>query len=836
MSSRRTLASLFLVSLFGLSFETFLSRFFALALFSDYSYWVISLALLGYSFGGVLLTLARDHFHRNKDLYLFLIPPLLLAAAIFAFALLRGNPFNPLQLQNEVLWKTQIGNIFLYYAGLFPVFFLTGTYIGLVFLISSHEMPKVYAVDLLGAACGAAVILAAMFLLHPYHLPAVMLPILFVVIAADTRTALKNFTLPGGIGALAGSAALLGFGLYLVLSAGALSVPDFKKLHSVLGIKGARVIDSRVSPGGSWLTMDDYTEFDDVSMTNNYGSGIGAPPRTFGLYRDAQRVSSLMRDLPTDYSYLTGSLAYFPYTIRPHPRVLLLGTNGGMKIVESARNGAASGVALEQPGDVYRLVRDRLRGTAPGLLASSGIRLRSGSAFSLLQGGSERFDLIEISSDFLAQDANNAWSFTTEAVETYLKSLSKGGILSIPVDISEFDVYSLKMANTLVAALRNRGIQDPGRHVLAYRTAWTCQLLVSNEPFSASDIKGLVAWCSDRSFDTPWYPGIDPGSISVWNDLPPVSFEQGEVQVSDTAQDALMIDLVRIFGKDRTLPEADRFFNLTPSTMDRPDFSSISRLTRIRTLLARLQVLPVGEIGYLLNLVVLAQALVLAALVLLLPLGAGRKAIRRDPGARLVLPEVFCYFAALGFGFFFIELALVKKLSFFLESSTLSFATVLAGVLVFSGLGSWRAERFGVSRRRRLVGGLVVIAASLVFFIFGLDPLMRACIGLPLPVRMLIAVALLAPVSIGLGRPFALGTSSLADVSDSLIPWAWAINGAFSVLATPLANILSVTTGWDIVFTLALVLYLSTGLSFPRRKQSPISSTTPREQAASSAR
>ena len=57
MSPRRTLASLFLVSLFGLSFETFLSRFFALALFSDYSYWVISLALLGYSFGGVLLTL-----------------------------------------------------------------------------------------------------------------------------------------------------------------------------------------------------------------------------------------------------------------------------------------------------------------------------------------------------------------------------------------------------------------------------------------------------------------------------------------------------------------------------------------------------------------------------------------------------------------------------------------------------------------------------------------------------------------------------------------------------------------------------------------------------------
>jgi hypothetical protein len=587
----------------------------------------------------------------------------------------------------------------------------------------------------------------------------------------------------------------------------------------VLGIKEARVAGSRVSPAGSWLTMDDYTEFDDVSMTNNYGAGMASPPRTYGLYRDAQRVAGLMRDHTTDFSYLEGSLPYFPYEIRKHPRVLLIGTNGGMKIVESARSGAASGIALEQPGDVYRFVRERLRAVEPKLQDITGIRLRGGGAFSLLQGGAERFDLIEVSSAFLQQDSNNAWSFTTEAFQMYLRALSRGGILSIPVDISEFNVYALKIANTIAAALGRMGIAEPGLHIMAYRTAWTCQFLVSGQPFTASDIARLVAWCSDRSFDTSWYPGIDPSSISVWNDLPPVSFEQGEVHVSDTAQDALMMDLVRVFARDRALPPVDHFFNLAPSTMDRPDFSSISRLTRIRTLVARLEVLPEKEIGYLLNLVVLGQALVLAVIVLLLPLGAGRKAIRGSPGARHVLPKVFFYFAALGFGFFFIELTLVKKLSFFLESSTLSFATVLAGVLVFSGLGSWRSSRFQGNRRRGLVGGLVVIAISVLFFLFGLDPLMRACIGLPLAVRILVAVLLMAPLSIALGRPFALGTSSLGVSSDSLIPWAWAINGAFSVLATPLANILSVTSGWSVVLACALVLYLSTALSFPGGKQ-----------------
>ena len=127
MSQRRNLASLFLVSLFGLSFETFLSRYFALALFSDYSYWVISLALLGYSFGGVFLTLLPGPLPPPHARVPAAHPARCCwRRASLAFLMLRANPFNPLQLQNEVLWKSQIGNIFLYYAGLFPVFFLTG--------------------------------------------------------------------------------------------------------------------------------------------------------------------------------------------------------------------------------------------------------------------------------------------------------------------------------------------------------------------------------------------------------------------------------------------------------------------------------------------------------------------------------------------------------------------------------------------------------------------------------------------------------------------------------------------------------------------------------------
>jgi hypothetical protein len=819
MARSRTLGLLFLVSLFGLSFEVFLSRYLTLALYADYSYWVISVALLGYSFGGVLLTLFRDAFHKRHDLVLTILPPLLLAAAAAAYVLLRANPFNPLQLQNAVLWKAQIGNILLFYAALFPVFLLTGMAIGLVFLVYASDMPRVYAMDLLGAACGAALVLAALFLVHPYHLPAVMFPLLLVAAALNAAARPRGERRGPSLAALGAAALLCAGSMALVLRAPTLAVPDFKPLHSVLAIASAKIVDQRLSPAGTWVTADNYTEYDDVAMTNDYAANAaGSPPRTLGLYRDGLRVGPLPLAVPTDMSYLNGDLASLPYVLRPHPVVLLLGTNGGMRVLEAPAAGARGGVALEQPSDLHALVRERLDAVAPGFEERGGITLHNGSLFSLLGSGTQRFDVIDVGNDYLGQDGNTTWSFTREALGIALGALAPGGILSIPSDVSEVDLYCLKLAGALAAALQDRGIMNPGAHLIAYRTAWTCRLLVSLQPFSAGDIARMRSWCSDRSFDTSWFTGIETATVDVWNDLPPVSFEGGQVTVSDTAQDALRTDLVALLVGPEP-PAAARYFNLAPSTMDRPEFSSLSRLARVSTLLKRLEILPEKEIGYILNLAILVEAVVLALVVLLLPLLRRRATLGRAPRGSTL--KVFLYFSALGLGFFFIELALVKKLSFLLESATLSFAVVLVGVLVFSGLGSWQVSRFGTRRRRALLGALPVIAVSLLVYLFALDPLMRLAVGLPMGVRVALSLVLLAPLSFALGRPFALGTAALGEQVDTLVPWAWAINGALSVVATPLANILSVSVGWSVVLAAALVLYATTALTFPGKSPRP---------------
>ena len=76
-------------------------------------------------------------------------------------------------------------------------------------------------------------------------------------------------------------------------------------------------------------------------------------------------------------------------------------------------------------------------------------------------------------------------------------------------------------------------------------------------------------------------------------------------------------------------------------------------------------------------------------------------------------------------------------------------------------------------------------------------------IGLPWAVRALILLLLTAPVSIVLGLPFPLGLARAG--SGAMLPWAWALNGAFSVVATPLANLLAVHDGFDRVLMAAIL-------------------------------
>jgi hypothetical protein len=82
------------------------------------------------------------------------------------------------------------------------------------------------------------------------------------------------------------------------------------------------------------------------------------------------------------------------------------------------------------------------------------------------------------------------------------------------------------------------------------------------------------------------------------------------------------------------------------------------------------------------------------------------------------------------------------------------------------------------------------------------------------PVRAALVLAVAAPVSIALGMAFPMGLSRVGD--GRFLPWAWALNGAFSVVATPLANLVARQAGFSWVLYAGAAFYLIAFLTFPR--------------------
>ncbi len=447
------LAPVFLISFSAVAFEIALTRFFAVTAWSEYGYWVISIVMAGFALSGVALALLRDTVQRFGGRAMGWLPPLLVLAAGLGYRAAGANPFNPLQLQNQVTWASQLWNIAGYYAALLPFFFLAGLFIGMSFVLNPRRIGIVYGWDLGGAGAGAACVTVLMFVLPPLELvPALLVPL------AASAVLVRRGVFP----VLAAAAALVACEAVLLLG-GPARVNEYKPIYAPEHTAGARVLATRLSPRGQYQLLDDFTERVDTDISNDAEQlGLGGPPRAFGLYRDGNRIAALPRTVP-EVGYAKAALDAAPYRIESHPRVLLIGASGGFRVAEILALGASHVDALEPDPVLAAALRHGLGPVAP--MAPDGrVRLRSAPPLAAAQAGAG-YGVIDISADFLDAAEANVTAFTVEALAADLRALAPGGILSIPVSIRDFPIYALRVLSTVRAALLEPGA-DPTRRVV----------------------------------------------------------------------------------------------------------------------------------------------------------------------------------------------------------------------------------------------------------------------------------------------------------------------------------------------------------------------------------
>ena len=788
----RALLPLFLISAAAVGVEIALTRFFAVASWSEYGYWVISIAMTGFAVSGVVMVLGRGAFLRVAGWLLPALPLAMLAAGAAGWIAAAANDFNPLELQNPATAWPQLEKILGYYAALFPFFFLAGLAVSLNFVVRAGEVGRVYGYDLLGAGAGAVAVLALMAWLHPFLLVPALLPLLALATWLSGGWRWRGAALL----ALAGAEAA-------VLLLAAPRVNEFKPIFAPLNVQDGRELAAWTSPRGYYQLLDNFTERLDTDVSNNAGSlGLPAPPRAYGLYRDGARIAALPMQMPPEAGHAAGALDAAAYVLLRAPRVLLLGGSGGFRAAEALALGAREVVLIEPEPMLRAALAD---GLGPVAALPADPRLVLSDAHPLRAAG--RFDLVDIAGDFLAADDVNRHVLTREALAARLAQLEPGGLLSIPASIRELPAYAVRVIATAQAALRLAGVAEPAAHLAVIRSAWNLRVLVAHDPLSPAQVAALADFAERYSFDLSYAPGLDREGRTIWNDLPAVSLDSGGVESREEASDAVAEEAALLLAGT---PRQDAF-DRSPVTAARPWLSPLVRLAALPAALARIEVLPQAEIGLLVNAAVLAQAALLALMVAGLPLLA-RGALRVRPA---VMGRALLFFPALGLGFLLIEIALIEQASLLLGDRTSGFAVVLTAMLVFSGLGAMQAGRLrrpGQALRLAALAALLgaALAAALA------PAAVQAALGLPVALRAVLLVAALAPLSLALGLPFPLGLDRFQREGPALLPWAWALNGAFSVVATPLANLLAHGIGIAPVLLAGGACYAVVLLAWPR--------------------
>jgi hypothetical protein len=791
-----------LISAGVLAYEILLARLFAIIQWYHFAYMIISIALLGYGASGTFIALAQDRLRTRASGAFGAFATLFGVTAIACFAIAERLPFNAL----EVIWDPRQLLYLLALYGLLTVpFFCGAVCVGLALAGFPQPVGRVYRADLLGAGLGALGLLALLFLVLPdsaLRIVGATGPLAAVLVSLGGPGA-RSWWRAGGF---ATAALLLGFATPAAWTA--LQPSPYKGLSRALTIPGAEVDALRSSPLGLLSAVRSETipfrHVPGLSLNN-----VLEPAAQIGIFTDGQGPSPITAfdgDL-APLAYLDLTLGALPYHLLDRPAVLVLGAGGGTDVLLALYEGAAAIDAVELDRNLVELVRDTYAEFSGGLYARPEVTVHTAEARGFVAASEERYDLIQLPllDSFAAAGAGNvslheSFVYTVEAFADYLDHLERGGYLAVTRWLKLPPRDSLKLFTTALLALEEAGANEPERQIALLRSWDTTLLLVKNGPLTASDLGRIREFAEARSFDLAYLPGLRADEANRFNVLDQPYFFAGAAALSGPHRQEFL----------------DQYkFSLEPATDERPYFFDFFKWQALPELwnVALISGAGLLDWGYLILIATLVQAALLSLLLILLPLWLG-------PGTRRAYASrwrVSVYFGAIGLAFLFVEIASIQRFTLFLSHPLYAIGVVLAGFLVFAGLGSGYAARLGDRFAPALRLAVAAIAVLATLYALGLPVVFRALITLPDVARIGLALLLIAPLAFAMGMPFPLALARLKDGEPDLVPWAWAVNGCASVLSAILATLLAMNVGTTAVVLLAVLLYLLAALVFAGR-------------------
>ncbi len=764
----------------GLAYEVLLLRLFAVAESHHFAYLAISLALLGFGVAGTLLTLAGGKLV-DRERAAFAIAALGFAiTAPSGWALAQRLPLIPMAIYWDPLQWLWLGCQYLL---LIPPFLFIGAAVCIALQAAPARATHTYGADLAGAGLGAATLVALLFWLDP----AASLRLIAVL------GAVAAFLV--GRRGLRVTAVMTALAIATVPAAWLAPQPNqYKQISQQLNAPGAEVIDRRHGP----LGLLELVRSPQVPIRHAPGMSMAsphAPPAQLALFTDGAGKTAVLEDADEAPAYLDWLTSALPYALLDRPATLILGLGGGTDVWQAKYHQARAVDAVEVNPDSAALIRQY----GGEVLAGTDLHIADARAF--VRRTDDRFDLIQMAYLGAPTGATagvgslrEAYSHTREAYADYLDRLRPDGLLAVTYAINLPPRATIKALATAIDALEGRGVREPGQHLALVRGWKSATLLVKLTPLTAEDIQAVRRFADKRSFDLAHLPGLAADEVNRHNRLDqPWFHEAAEALLGDGREDFF-----------RRYP-----FHVNPATDDQPYFFHFFKWRQLSSLVEQRSRGALGQVetGYPLIWAALLQAGTIAGLLILAPMTVRAGALRQTRAGRARLLTL-CL--AVGLGFMFVEIAFIQRFMLILGHQVYAVAVVLAGFLIFAGVGSVLASRLGDSINRP-VAGIAILSGIYLTLLPAASPTL---VAQPVPIRVAACLTLIAPLATCMGMPYARALRRLGQRDPALLPWTWAINGFASVVAVILATLLGVHLGFTLLVAIAVGLYAIAAIGY----------------------
>jgi spermidine synthase len=799
--TRNAVGLAFVTAFVTLSTQILVHRMVSVKLLNNYAFLVISLTMLGFAVSGVILSRWLPRFIDDFADTVTICGTLFVLTMVGASALFYWTPTSILVAETRPDFVSALLRS-LPLALLYAVpFVFCGLILGALLSLPGLATPRIYGADLLGSAAGALAVLPALtrFGAEMSTLGACALMLIGTLVLARPRR------IPAR--ALAGLA-----GLVILASA-----IQHDRVFDMVYPEGSMLAAARVSGSGRVI---EHISWDPVARIEVSTFALQDPRRRFAYPAFlgnnpafAKRVKYMLTQnnwaftLAPDYDGTPASLVGIeetfytaPYhaTSIAHPRVLVIGVGGGFDVLAGLAFGATSVTAAEINAATVRILTRTYRNYFRHWVEDPRVRLVNAEGRHFLTTTAETFDVITLSGvDTYSGTAGAAhvfsenYLYTAEAFDLFVSRLSDRGILSVQRNDGLPRREMLRLLTTAVDSLRGAGASRPADHILMLevRDGGFVGMLVKKTPFTEAETQRVQRWAeaSRGLFRVSVAPGLDTRRDNAYQ----IFLAEGNPAGEDT--------LIALYP-----------FDISPSRDDRPFFFHTAFWWHLFPASPVVwSSVPVLEYTLTILLIIIGLA---AALCVALPLRYLSGRGRQTPGTT----RYAIFFAGIGLGYLAIELALIQKFSLFLGHPNYALSIVLAPLLFATGLGAlaW-PSMVGTVRHVRFVGyvlAAVVLAEYALVF-----PLLAGASTLSLWLRGMIVVALVMPIGVCLGMFFPAGLDRLKTDNPAFIPWAWGVNGVFSVLAPILAVALSITWGISALLITALPVYLIVGFVLPGR-------------------